>query len=482
MESVLVALGGGVAGVLLALWGVDLLLSLQPADVPRLHEIGLDGTVLAVTAIVSVLAGVAFGLPAVVAGYRPPAANLHGASGRSTSSLRVARFRGGLVVAQMALALVLLAGAGLLIRSIARLTAVDPGFDPRNLATVHISLPDALYPQRQRVSAFYDDLLQRMRTMPGVQNAGAVTWLPMTGLGSATDFQVAARPDPLPGQSPVADIRIIDPSYFATMRIPLLRGRAFNSADAANAPEVVVVNETLARQQFANEEPVGQRLKIGWGHPDSAVAIVGVVADARYHGFDGDVKPMIYYAQAQEPSADMNLVFRTADANPLGSAALIRAAVREMDANLPVGDVETIASHLVRSTSDRRYPMFLLSVFAGLALVLAAIGIYGVLSYTVGQRTREIGVRMALGATPGGVLAMVLRGGMGLTLLGIGIGVAGGAFAARALGKLLYGVPPFDPVTFGLVALLLAAVAGLATLLPARRATRVDPLVALRSE
>ena len=482
LESVLVALAGGLSGVLLAQWGVDLLIAAAPNDVPRLHDIGVDGTVLAVTAIVSVLAGIAFGLPAVVAGYRAPSAELHGATGRSTASVRVARFRGGLVVAQMSLALVLLAGAGLLIRSIGRLTAVDPGFDPRNMATVHVSLPGALYSENERVSAFYGILLQRIRAMPGVQYASAVTWLPMSSTGSATSFQVVGQPEPAPGQSPVADIRIIDPSYFTTMRIPVIKGRAFTSADAGTAPLVAVVTETLVRQLFANEDPIGQRLKIGWSRPDSAVEIVGVVADAKYHGFDGDVKAMIYYPEAQEPSQDLNILYRTAGGDPLATVPLVRAALREMDANVPLGDAQTLDDYLARSISNRRYPMFLLALFAGLALVLAAIGIYGVLSYTVSQRTREIGVRMALGATPSGVLAMVLKGGMGLALAGIAIGIAGGAFAARALGKLLYDVPPFDPVTFGLVALLLAAVAAVATLLPARRATRVDPLVALRSE
>ena len=481
-ESLLVSLAGGAAGLLLASWGVDLLVRLAPAGVPRVGEIRLDTTVLVVTLLVAVLVGVAFGLPAALGGLPALSQGLHSSTTRTTSSGAVTRFRGGLVIVQVSLALVLLAGAGLLVRSIGRLTAVDPGFDPANLGTVAIHLPSETYREPAKVAAFSDDLLQRVRRMPGVQAASLVTWLPMCGAcGAATSFTIVGRPEPAAGQSPVADIRIIDASYFNVMRIALRRGRVFTSADAAGAPSAVVISETLARQLFANEDPIGQRLKISWSHPDSASEVVGVVADVRYHGFDGDVRPMIYFAQAQEPSGFFSVVYRAAG-DPLAVAPMIRTTVREMDRNLPVGEVATMYRRLADSVADRRYPMMLLSLFAGLALLLAAIGLYGVLSYTVGQRTQEIGVRMALGARPGDVLRMVVRGGLGLAAGGVALGILAGAFATRALGKLLYDVPALDPLTFAAVAMLLLGVAALACLLPARRAARIDPMVALRSE
>jgi putative ABC transport system permease protein len=482
LESVIVAAVGGAVGVVLATWGVELLVRLGPHDIPRLGEIGLDTRVLATTAVVSFVVGVLFGLPtALGSGDETLAGGLHGGSNRTTADGRAARFRAGLVVAQVSLAVVLLVGAGLLLRSIARLAAIDPGFDPTNLLTVTVDLPSATYPDGVRQSAFFDQLLERVRGLPGVKAASAVSYVPLIPQGAATSFTVVGRPEPAAGQAPVADIRIIEPGYFETMRIPLLRGRALNSADGAAAPPVVMINQTMARQLWPGENPIGQRVKISWWNPEAQPEIVGVVGDVHVATLDGDFKPMIYYPATQSPSGGMTVVIRHSGAvAPV--AGQVRAAVRELDPNLPVTELGTMYAKLTQSMSDRRYPMFLLLIFAGLAVALASVGIYGVLSYGVSQRTREIGVRMALGARSEEVLRLVISGGLRLTLIGVVLGAAIAAFAVRTLDKLLYGVPATDPVTFGAVALLLTAVALLACYLPARRAARVDPMVALRAE
>jgi putative ABC transport system permease protein len=391
------------------------------------------------------------------------------------------RVKGALVVAQMSLALVLLAGAGLLIRSIARLASVDPGFDPANVLTMTLDLPAATYTEGGQRSRFYEQLLERVRSFPGVQSASAISFLPLTGPGAATSYNVVGRAMPLPGQTPTADIRIVEPEYFSTMRVPLKRGRVFTAADRDSAPPVVVVTETLAREMFPNDEAIGRRLTVSWTDPAAQPEIVGVVGDVRYHGLDGTVRPMIYYPMAQSPTGSMSLVIRDRGTHA-ALATAVHGAVRELDRELPVTDVATMDTRLSRSMSDRRYPMLLLATFAGLALTLAAIGIYGVISYAVNQRTREIGVRIALGARPRDVLRHVIGGGLTLTAVGIALGGAGGALAARVLGKLLYEVPPSDPVTFLAVAALLAGVALVACVLPARRAVRVDPAISLKAE
>ena len=386
-----------------------------------------------------------------------------------------------MVVIQVSLALVLLAGAGLLVRSLQRLMSIDPGFDPRPLLTATVSLPDGTYRDGASQTAFFTRLLDRVRGLPGVTAAGAVNFIPLAAPTAATRFTIVGRPPQAPGQWTSADIRIVDPGYFAATGIPLLRGRAASGADLASGPPIVVINETMARRYWPGEDPIGQRLQVNWTHPEAHPEIVGVVGDVHLGTLDSDFRPMIYYVYAQEPSGTMTLVLRhTGGAAPLTSA--LRATVRELDPTLPLSDAATMSTRMTQSMADRRYPMMLLSVFAGLAVVLAAIGLYGVLSYTVSRRTREIGVRMALGARSADVLRLVVGGGMRLTLIGIGVGLAGAVIAARALGALLYGVRPTDPVTLVAVAGLLCAVALLAAYLPARRAARLDPVVALRSD
>jgi putative ABC transport system permease protein len=385
------------------------------------------------------------------------------------------------VVAQLSLALVLLAGAGLLLRSLHRLGAVNPGFDPENLLTLSVELPPATYPDGARRTAFVGQLVERVGGLPGVSAAGAVSFLPLTNGGAATRFTIVGRPAPEPGHWTSADIRIVDPGYFAAMRISLERGRRLTAVDRADAPPVVVINETMARRFWPNENPIGARLQVGWTHPEARPEVVGVVGDVHLSSLDGELRPMIYYPQSQEPSGYMVIVARHAG-DVAGLTAAMRAVVRGLDRNLPVSDVATMSTRLVRSMSDRRYPMLLLTVFAALAVLLAAVGIYGVLAYAVSQRLREIGIRMALGARHADVLGMVIGGGMRLTLAGVAIGTLGGLVASRALGRLLYGVTPTDPLTFAAVAGVLALVALVAVSFPALRATRVDPMTVLRSE
>jgi putative ABC transport system permease protein len=479
LESGLVAVAGGGMGLLFAAWAVDLLVASGPRGLPRLAEIGLDTRVLSVAAVMSLGIGALVGLPAALGGGGRSLAVRE--SGRMTADGRAARLRGGMVVIQVSLALVLLAGAGLLVRSLQRLMAIDPGFDPRQLLTATVSLPEGTYPDGARQAAFLSQLLDRVRTLPGVSAAGAINFIPLAEPTASTRFTIVGRPAPAPGQWTSADIRVVEPGYFAATGIPMLRGRAPTGADQASAPPIVLINETMARRYWPGADPIGQRLQVGWSHPEAKPEIVGVVGNVRLGTLDADFRPMIYYVHAQEPTGTMTLVVRYAGgAAPLTRA--LHAAVRELDPNLPLTDVTTMSTRLVQSMADRRYPMLLLSIFAGLAVVLAAIGLYGVLSYTVSRRTREIGVRIALGAGKADVLRLVVGGGMRLTLIGICIGLAGAAIAAHALGRLLYGVTPTDPATLGGVAVLLSAVALLAAYLPARRAAHLDPMVALRTE
>src|SRR3989475_1410957 len=385
-------------------------------------------------------------------------------------------------IAQMSLAIVLLVGAGLLVRSLQRLIAVDPGFDPANISAVTITLPDATYPDSLRRVTFYERPLERVRAMPGVQSAGIISWLPMTPGHAAASLTLVGRPPPAPGQKPTAAIRIVDPGYFDAMRIPIKRGRSLATSDRIGSAPVAVISEAMAHQRWRGEDRIAQHVRVEGWPPTASVEMVGVVADPRHDGLAAAFEPTLFYPFAQESQqSSMSLVLRST-LPPATLTRMVRAAVSEMDKGVPVADAVTMYHHIAETMADRRYPAFVLGLFAALALVLAAVGIYGVLSYTVGQRTREIGVRVALGARPGDVLRTVVGGGLRLTLIGVALGGVAAGLAAGALGKLLYGVHPVDPVTFAIVPLVLVGVALLATAAPARRAARVDPMVALRSE
>ena len=482
VESVILALAGGAAGALLASWGVHLLVAAAPSEVPRIADIRLDIPVLAVTALVSMAVGVLFGLPAALGRSDAAAAiqDLHAATTRTTAGVPAARLRGALVIAQMSLAIVLLVGAGLLVRSLQRLIAVDPGFDPANISAVTVTLPRATYLDSLRRVALYERLLERVRNMPGVQSAGIISWLPMTPGNAVTSLTVVGRPEPAPGQAPTVAIRTVDPGYFAAMRIPLERGRSLATSDRIGSAPVAVISEAMAHQLWPGEDPIGQHVRVEWWHPTVSVEIVGVVADSRHDGLDAAFQPTLFYPFAQESQqSSMSLVLRSA-LPPATLTRMVRAAVSEMDKGVPVADAVTMYHHIAETMADRRYPAFVLGLFAALALTLAAVGIYGVLSYTVGQRTREIGIRLAVGARPADVLRTVLGGGLRLTLIGVALGSMVAGLAAGALGKLLYDVRPLDPVTFASVALVLVGVALVAMVAPARRAARIDPMVALR--
>ncbi len=478
-SSLLAALGGGF-GLLLAMWSIDYLRSLSASGVPRLAEISLDPVVLLVIGGVVLLTGVLVGLPSALRMGKGDA--LRATSGRGHVGPDAVRWRQALVVSQLAFALVLLASAGLLIRSLQHLLAVDPGFTARHVLTTDLNPSGPAYPDDAQQLAYFDRVGSEIGALPGVEAVGTVSALPLTGLASATGFEVLGRPQPVQGQEPVADIRVADSGYFRALQIPLKAGRMFDRSDLPTAPRVVLINETMARQLWADADPIGARLRIAWGRdPNAVVTIAGVVGDVHHQGLDNDVRPMIYYARGQVPSGFLVLVVRTGD-RFTALVPEIRRVLRTIDPSLPLTDIATMQSRVTDSVSDRRYPMLLLGTFAALAALLALVGIYGVISHLVLQRTREMGVRLALGATAGDVLTLVLGHGLRLTGAGVALGLAGALVATRMLRSQLYGITATDPFTLISVALLFTAVALVACWVPARRATRVDPLVAMRSE
>jgi putative ABC transport system permease protein len=482
VESTLLSVAGGGLGVLLARWGVDFLVATAPPGIPRLAEVGVDPHVLVVAVAVSLLVGIGAGLPAALGvATRDLASGLRTGSGRITTDRPTRRWRNGMVVAQVSLAIVLLTGAGLLVRSLQRLTAIDPGFEPAGVMTAGIDLPQATYSQGARQAAFFAQLTGRIGGLPGVSGVGAISFIPLAGPGAATRFSIVGRPAPAPGEWTSADIRIVDPGYFGAMHIPVLRGRGFTSVDGPDAPPVVVINQAMARRFWAGGDAIGARLQVSWTHPDAQPSVVGVVGDVHASALENDVQPTIYYVEAQEPTGSMTLVVRHRG-DPAALVSSIRGAVADLDRNVPLTNLASMPALVTRSVADRRYPMLLLSGFAVLAVLLAAVGLYGLLAYLVTRRSHEIGVRVALGASRADVLRMVLTDGARVTFVGIAIGTVAAMLVDRALGHLLYGVSATDPVTFVAVAGLLGVVALAASYVPASRATRVDPMVALRTE
>jgi putative ABC transport system permease protein len=484
-ESLVLATLGGVAGVLLASASLGSLLALQPAGVPRLDEVHIDRSVMAFAAALSVLTGILFGLfPAWHATARPTAQTLREGS-RGLLAGPGQRLRGGLVVAQLALAMTLLAGAGLLLRSFDRLRRVDPGFRPESALTFRLSLPESAYPEEPRRTAFFRELLTRLEALPGVRRAGAVMGIPLGGLSYVLSFEVEGRPKLPPAQQPSMQVRVATPGYFETMGIPLVRGRSLQPQDAADAPTVVVLSETAVRRFFPGEDPIGQRIVVGWRRPDglppAGGQVVGIVGDVKELGLDQLDPPEVYIPYAQLPTNAMDVVLRTS-VDPLSMTRSVAAVVAGLDVELPVARLQTLDAVVARSVSEPRFYMLLLGAFAAMAVSLAALGIFGVMSYAVVQRRREIGIRVALGAHPRDVLGMVLRHALLLTLSGVGLGLLGALAFSRVIASLLFRLSPTDPTTLVTVGVVLTAVALLASYLPARRATRVDPLAALRSE
>ncbi|HEY7179984.1 MAG TPA: ABC transporter permease [Blastocatellia bacterium] len=481
-ESALLAILGGAAGLALAQLGTGLLLKLAPQDLPRMSDVTLDGRALAFTAAVTLLTGVIFGIVPALQASRPNLSETMNEMGRGSTEGRRRQFvRGALVVTEVASALVLLVGAGLLIKSFWRLQNVDPGFNPAGALTMSVSLPRTKYPEETQRVAFFQQLLEKVGALPGVQSAGAANPLPMTG-DTIYGFVVQGRPPLPPGQGQSTNFYAVSAGYFNAMGIRLLRGRLLTERDARNSPHVAVINETMAKKIFTDEDPIGKRITFdGGGNNSDWQEIVGVVGDVKQYGLDQATPLQTYEPYTQQTSPGMTLVAR-ASGDPTRLTAAIRNAVLQLDKEQPIANVRTLDRILSTSVAQQRFSMLLLGVFAAVAMSLAAIGIYGVLSYSVAQRTHEIGIRMALGAGWLDALRLVVGAGMRLTLLGVAAGL-GVAFAlTRLMSALLFGVSATDPMIFSLIALLIVAVSMLACWVPARRATKVDPMVALRIE
>jgi putative ABC transport system permease protein len=482
-ESVLLGVASGAVGVALAYWGLNVLIAAAPQELPRLNQIGIDGRVLGFSLVVSVLTAVIFGLVPALQASKPDLNESLKEGGRgATTGTQGRRVRNALVVAEVAIALVLLIGAGLMIRSFLHLQRTDVGFNPDNLLTMRVQLSGTKYREGTAVSTFYQQLLERVEALPGVKAAGAVSAIFLSKTPNSTNFSIEGRPDPPPQERVEVPVDSVSPGLFETMQVRLIRGRFFENRDAREAPRVVIINETMARRFWPGEDPLGRRMKYGdSSSEDQWKEIVGIVADVRRTGFDDEVRPETFLPHAQASSGAMTLVIRT-DSAPLELAATARAAVRDIDRDQPVFDIKTMDETLGNMMAQRRLNMILFAIFAALALVLASVGIYGIISHSVTQRTHELGVRMALGARAVDVLKLVLRQGMGLSLAGIAIGLIASFLLTRVMSSFLYGVSATDPLTFVAIALVLALVALVASYIPARRATKVDPIVALRYE
>ena len=481
VESVMLAVLGGLLGLFIAYWGIDLLIAGMPDNVPRAQESGLDLRVLGFTFGISVLTGIVFGLAPALQASKVDLNETLKEGGRSAStSSGGKRLRGFLVVAETALALVLLVCAGLMIKSFVRLQEVDPGFNPEGLLSMQLNLPPTKYAEPHQQTAFFNDLLERVRNTPGVQSAAVVTTLPLSGANNInTSFVIEGAPAAGAGEDLTADYRVASPDYFRTVGVPVQRGAVFTPQDTAQSPPKVVVNETMARRYFASQDPVGSRITVDVPPKPVTFEIVGVVGDVKHVGLDSDAKPEIYVSYQQQPWPAMTLVVKTAG-DPLKMAPAVRAKVLEVDKDQPVFNVRSMDQVVAESVAQPRLTMFVLGVFAAVALLLAGMGVYGVMAYSVTQRTHEMGLRMALGANQGHVLMLIIKQGMALTLVGVGIGLVAAVAATRLLSSLLYGVSATDPVTFAGVSAVLSLVALLACYFPARRAMRVDPIIALR--
>jgi putative ABC transport system permease protein len=479
-ESVLLALIGGAAGLLLSVWGLDLLRAIGAQTVPRLAEANLDGRVLAVTFLVSVAAGILFGIVPAFAVGKPELTEALKEGGHAISSAPHNRLRNILVISEVAMALVLLVGAGLLMKSFVRLQNVDPGFNPDNVLTMEVALPLAKYPRGKPVADLFAEATRRIRTLPGVEKAGFTSILPLSGTNSDSSFAIEGRNPMVEKIYPDEEIRSITPDYFQVLRIPLLHGRFFTDSDNIDSPQVVIINEAMAKKWFPGSDPIGKRITFSDPRkPDVEwVTVVGVVGTIRHRGLESEGKPEYYLPHAQRSYRGMVLTVRSKQ-DPRSLTSAIRAEIRKVDPDLPAARVRTLEQVAADSIAPRRLSVALIGVFAALAMVLAAVGIYGVMSFLVVQRTHEIGVRMALGAQRGDVLRLVV--GHALQLVGIGtiIGLVLALFSTRMLSALLYSVGAFDVVTFVFVTIALAAVALLASYFPAVRATRADPMLAL---
>ncbi len=479
-ESVLLAAIGAAAGLALAWAGTRLLVNLSPNILPRATEITLNGRALAFTAGIAVLTGILFGLaPAIHMAKTDLMAALREGSRGNAIGFRRNRLRSVLVMGEVALALVLLSGAGLLMRSFYRLQSIEPGFDPHGMLTFRTNLPAAKYKGDEPQAAFYRRALERIRALPGVEAAGAAQIFPLAGDDYILSFEQIGKPPVPVGNEPSAAYYSATPGYFASLRIPIKAGRDFSEHDDAAAPFVAIISESMARQFYAGENPLGQRIQMGNG--SKPAEIVGIVGDVRDQQLDSMGRPAVYEPAAQVPFGAMYFGVRTA-VDPASLISGVRAVIRGLDPELPLDAVGTVDALVSSSLSQRRFAMLLMAIFAGLALVLAMVGIYGVISYSVTQATQEIGIRMALGARSGDVLRIVFGYAGVLMAAGLALGIVAALATGRLLASQLFEVKPTDPMTYAAVASALLATGMLACTIPALRAMRVDPLVALRNE
>ncbi len=479
-ESLLLSLAGGVLGLLIGLWGMDALAANSAVDLPVGVTVKLDLAVLGFTASMAVLTGLIFGLLPALRFSRPDVHEALKEGGRTAgANLGSSGARGLLVVTQVALALVLLVGAGLMVKSFMNLLGVDPGFDPKNVLTLEYRVPRNKYPEPQQQWRFHEQVVARVQALPGVESAAVVLALPHGGNVGGANFILPDRPAPPAGQELRAQTNRADPHYFRTMGIPLLLGRVFAEQDQPNASQVVVINQMMARRYWPNDDPIGKQVRLL--DPEVTASVIGVVGDVKHFSLDEPELSQIYLAYAQHPHIFATLAVRTSS-EAMSFSNAVRGAVWSVDKDQPVWKVRTLEWLLDRSLGPQRFLMLLLAVFSALALVLSAVGIYGVMSYAVSQRTREIGVRLALGAQPRDILRLVVKQGFVLAFIGIVIGLVTSLALTRLMKSLLFGVSATDPVTFAVIALLLASIALLACYVPARRATKVDPMTALRYE
>jgi putative ABC transport system permease protein len=484
-ESVLLASAGGTLGLALASSGVDLLIALAPDTIPRLGEVTVDQRAAIFTALLSLATGVVFGL---VPALRSSAPSLHDTlkdGGRGAGRATHGRAGRLLVVSEVALSLVLLVGAGLLVHSFARVQHVEPGFDPRGMLTLRLSLPDSRYTTFEQGARFFDALFAALRARPDVQAVAAASALPFSGAGGSRTFHIEGREPKRPEDQPEEQLRIVTAGYFETMKIPVLEGREFTDRDRLSGPRVALVNEALARKHFGADKPIGRRVAFSRDEPQW-YEIVGVVGNVKHRGLDAADRPELYVPYRQPLFSNwtvrpMQVVVRTAG-DPLTTVATVRREIARIDTEQPVSDVRTMEQRIGRSLDSRRFSMILLGLFAALALALAAIGIYGLIAYAVTERTHEIGVRLALGAQRRDVMSMIVVQGMTMAATGGAVGVVAALAVTRLMSSLLFGISAADPVTFAAIPVLLGVVAFVACYVPARRATRVDPLVALRTE
>ncbi len=481
-ESLLLALLGGLAGILVAGWASGAILSLSPGGLPRAGEVRIDGRVLAFAVAVSVLTALIFGLAPALRFSRPDINRLLKEGERGATGLARHRLRQALVVSEIALALVLLVGAGLLVRSFVRLLQVNPGFSTDKALSLEVHIWGVARTPEQR-AAFFEQTLDRIASLPGVRAAGAVAALPFheSAIDPTVTFTIEGRPTPPPGQEPTAYLTVATADYFNVLSIPLRRGRFFSRFDRQGAAPVALISETMARRYWPDEDPLGKKITARlFGQPINC-EIIGIVGDVRHTGLDSDPRAELFRPHLQSPYGSMTYVVRTA-ADPLTLLPAVKKEIWAINRNLPFTSTATIEQLVSRTLDQRRFTLFLLSSFAALALLLAGVGLYGLISFTTRQRMHEIGVRMALGARPRDVARLVLREGLLMTLSGVAIGAAGAWTLTRFLSGLLYGVSATDPITFAALSLLLLVVALLACWLPARRATKVDPMIALRYE